>query len=94
MLLKRFIKSLINMLILVPIINLVMLLMNRPSLGESATNIKVAKNQNERYKYAAWSIVQVLTYVTIVGYIVTIYFWATSQPSLAERFSGLEQKEG
>ncbi|WP_342190156.1 MULTISPECIES: hypothetical protein [unclassified Spiroplasma] len=89
---KRFIKSFINILGITIIINLILLLVNKSSLGEMASKITVGTTQNEKFSYAGWSMVQWLINFTIIGFIITIYFWATQQPSMAERFSGLKQK--
>lgn len=84
---KRFIKSLINSLLF--IINAILWIFNINSLGELATGIEVGKNRKEKMIYGLCSFLQYITYATIIGLILTIYWWYKNETSIAEKISGL-----
>lgn len=85
--LKRFLKSLINNFLF--IVNAILWIFNINSVGEIATGIQVGKNRKEKLIYGLCSFLQYITYVSIVGLILTIYWWLKNQASIAERISGL-----
>lgn len=90
--LKRFLKSLINTFLF--IINAILWIFNMNSLGEMATGIQVGKTRKEKMIYGLSSFLQYITYVTIVGLILTIYWWYKGETSIAEKVSGLHMAGG
>lgn len=86
--LKRFIKSFINNILF--ILNVILWIFNMNSLGEMMTGITVGKGRKQMFIYGLSSLVQYITYVSIIGLIITIWWWYKDQPSIAERISGLK----
>lgn len=90
--LKRFLKSLINNIVF--IINAILWIFNIKSLGEMAVGIEVGKTRKEKLIYGLCSFLQYITYATIVGLIITIYWWWKGETSIAEKISGLHMSGG
>lgn len=86
---KRFLKSIVNMIL--SIINLILWLLDMKSVGSMATGIEEGKTRNDKLKFGAAAFLQWVLYATIVGLIVTIYFWFRDEESIAERVSGVKQ---
>ncbi|MGL5268793.1 MAG: hypothetical protein ACRC8P_03405 [Spiroplasma sp.] len=84
---KRFAKSLINTFLF--IINVILWIFNSNSIGEIVTGIQVGKNRKEKFIYGMCSLLQYISYATIIGLILTIYWWYKGKTSIAEKISGL-----
>lgn len=87
--LKRFIKSLINTFLF--IINAILWIFNIKSVGELITGISINGNRKKKLFYGLASLLQYLTYILIIGFIFTIYWWAKNDLSIAERISNVKQ---
>lgn len=89
--LRRFIKSFINNILF--ILNAILWIFNVNSIGELATGIKAGKNQKEKFIYGLCSLLQYITYASIIGLIITIYWWYKNDLSIAERISGVHMSK-
>lgn len=87
---KRFGKSLINNFLF--IVNAILWIFNIQSVGELATGITAGKDHKEKFLYGISSLLQYILYASIIGLILTIYWWAKDELSLAERISGVQMK--
>ncbi|WP_425382004.1 hypothetical protein [Spiroplasma endosymbiont of Melieria omissa] len=86
---KRLIKLLINNFLF--IINAILWIFNIRSVGEIVTGINVGSNRKEKLIYGLCSLLQYITYISLIGFIITIYWWIKNDLSIAERISGLKQ---
>ncbi|WP_425381069.1 hypothetical protein [Spiroplasma endosymbiont of Polydrusus pterygomalis] len=86
--LKRFIKSLVNNFLF--IINAILWIFNINSIGELITGINVNANHKEKLIYGFASLLQYISYLSIIGLIITIYWWTKNDLSIAERISKIK----
>lgn len=87
--LRRLIKSWINNFLF--IINAILWIFNIKSVGELITGINVGGNHKEKLFYGLASLLQYITYASLIGFIITVYWWAKNDLSIAERISNLKQ---
>ena len=86
---KRLIKSLLNSFLF--FINIILWIVKIDSVGELITGIKVSSNQKDKLIYGLSSLLQFISYISIIALILTVYWWLKNDLSIAERISGLKQ---